>query len=1413
MNLKDRVAQLTPEQRALLAERLAQHQAAGTKRLALPAAVADAIHRYDPFDLTDLQHAYLIGRSRSFDMGNLASKVYLELTCEQLDIERLRRAWQRLIDRHDVLRLVITEDHRQRVLKRAPAWEPKVIDLTGATDDAALATFARIKREILTDLRPTSVWPLFDVLVTRLDGGRAHVHFGLDLLNFDAGSIAILMDELAQVYRAPEAALDPLALTFRDYLQCEAAIRETEYYKKSEEYWMARVDSFPPPPELPLACKPSEIVDTDLRFTRRTRRLSAHAWARIKRQGMRSGLTPTAVMLTVYSEILGLWSATSRFSVNVPFFNRLPVHPQVATIVGDFTTVELLEVDRSKGGSFRARAQRLHGQLLTDLDHRFMDGVKLLRVLAQKRGDVFVHGVPIVLTSLFDHSYTDSVSTLGAICESSVNQTSQVWVDVAVDEHDGELIVRFETVDQLFPPRVPEEMLAAMFRLLESLAASDDAWEQPDLDVFPPAQAAIRVRMNATDAPCPEVQLHTLFADVARRQPEAVAVVSSRRTLTYGELHRLSTQLGPMLRDAGAQPDQPVAIVMEKGWEQVVAAYAILESGAPYVPIDPAYPPERIRYLIERTGVRLVLTQSWIDAGVQWPDALTRVCVDSVDLSRVDDSPLPLVGTPFSLAYVLYTSGSTGEPKGAMLEHRGVVNRMLDVNQRYGIGPHDRVIALTALQHDLSVYDLFGTMIAGATLVVPDATGTRDPEHWLRLIREHGVTVWNSVPAFMEMLIHHAEDVAIHGAAIPQSPRVIVLAGDFIPVSLPDRIRGLFKNAAVISSGGPTETTIWDICYPIEHVDPTWTSIPYGRPMTNAKYYLLKESLEPCPDWVIGEMYIGGIGLARGYWDDAKKTQSRFLVHPQTGERLYRSGDMGRVRPDGNIEIVGRSDFQVKIRGFRVELGEIESVLGRHEDVRDAVVVAIGDAAANNKRLVAYVVPRETVAPSTVPAGASEGRPVHGLVDHLHDMSGRIAGAVGLLKQAKPGLTQLKNYLAPVAKMEFKTKRLGLRHDTSGLPVVSLGAPGDAARLRALYLERQSYRRYRQTPLPLARLAALLACLYQLPIEELPFPKCRYPSAGSLYPVQPYVFIKKGRVADLEEGGYYYDPSAHALVRFSADVPLTRNDVPPANHEIFDSCAFVLLLIGKIGAIEPLYGELAQQFCALEAGYMSQLLMQESARHEIGLCPSGSILSGRLADMFRLDPDHVMLHALMGGGIEDAQQQVFQALDSELETRALPQSESFEARLHAYLKARVPEYMVPSRFIMLAAMPLSANGKVDRRALPAVDVTNVGSVSAVSPRRDLEQSILKIWQEVLHVDEIGIHDNFFDLGGNSIHVVQVHNKIRANIKSDVTIVAMFGHPTIAGLAAHLTGGATPEPSISRAADRAEARKTMRRRRS
>ncbi|MFE3475596.1 amino acid adenylation domain-containing protein [Streptomyces bacillaris] len=476
---------------------------------------------------------------------------------------------------------------------------------------------------------------------------------------------------------------------------------------------------------------------------------------------------------------------------------------------------------------------------------------------------------------------------------------------------------------------------------------------------------------NDTAAELPyERCLHEAFEAGASADPEAVALVRGAEQWTYGEVNAAANRLARHLRGLGAGVGGRVGICLDRSPELLVAVLGVLKSGSAYVPLDPDYPQQRIAAMVTGTSCAVIVSRS--DLAAHLAEAGPRIVELDRDAEQWADAPPGNVSSgvaPGDLAYVIHTSGSTGAPKPIALRHRGVMNNIADLNSRYSVSPGDRVLALSSPSFDMSVYEFLGLTTAGGTVVLPEPSLAKDPQHWAELLTTHRITVWNSAPALLELVVEQLES----GGAPPLDDlRLALLGGDWVPLSLPGRTRKVAPGLRFVALGGATESSIHSTVYEVGEVDPGWTSIPYGRPMANQRTYILDTALQPVPPGVAGELHLAGIGLATGYLDRPELTGERFFdwsCGEVTGERLYRTGDVARYGPDGLIELLGRSDFQVKVHGHRIELGEIEAVLRSHDAVKDAVVATRGDA-AGELRLVAYVVPRpgRTVRPRVISA-------------------------------------------------------------------------------------------------------------------------------------------------------------------------------------------------------------------------------------------------------------------------------------------------------------------------------------------------------------------------------------------------------------------------------------------------------------
>jgi amino acid adenylation domain-containing protein len=513
-----------------------------------------------------------------------------------------------------------------------------------------------------------------------------------------------------------------------------------------------------------------------------------------------------------------------------------------------------------------------------------------------------------------------------------------VWLDHQVIEHEGGLLLNWDAVEELFPAGMLDDMFDAEVGLLDWLASAD--WSQPAPALLPAAQAAVREAVNDTAGPVPDRALHEGFFARAAREPGRVALLwGEGESLTYGQLADRALRVGALLLAEGLEPGEPVAVSLPRGADQVVAVLGVLAAGGVYVPVGVDQPAQRRERILRRAGVRLVLSADAEVAGV--PDG-TRV-VALQEAAGVEPLAAPVLAGADELAYVVFTSGSTGEPKGVEVTHRAALNTIDDVNARFGVGAEDSVLAVSALDFDLSVYDLFGLLGVGGRVVVVEEENRRDADAWVAACRRFGVTVWNSVPALLDMALTVADSLA--------SLRLVLVSGDWVGLDLRGRLAAVAPGARMIALGGATEASIWSNFFPVEQVPAHWRSIPYGFPLANQAFRVVDARGRDCPDWVTGELWIGGEGVAAGYRGDAAQTAERFVAW--AGRRWYRTGDLGRYWPDGTLEFLGRADHQVKIRGHRIELGEVEAALGAAPGVSQAVAVAVGERV---RRLCAFVV-------------------------------------------------------------------------------------------------------------------------------------------------------------------------------------------------------------------------------------------------------------------------------------------------------------------------------------------------------------------------------------------------------------------------------------------------------------------------
>ncbi|MEG6511769.1 amino acid adenylation domain-containing protein [Desulforamulus ruminis] len=1447
---------------------------------------ADGTNRYEPFNLTNVQYAYWIGRSGILDLGNVSCHFYFEVERDELDAQSFNRAWNKVVERHDMLRSIILPEGKQQILKSVPLYEIVENDFTHRTPEEAEVLLNEIRHQMSHQVISSDCWPLFDIRVSFLPGGRVRMHFSIELLNADVMSIQIIFSEIDRFLKDPQYNPKPLEISFRDYVLAENALRETEFYQKSRDYWLERIPQMPPAPQLPLAKSLSEVGHQ--RFSSIVFELDHSTWNSLKKKAARRGLTPSGVLLAAYADILAAWSGNCQFIVSLAQFNRIPFHPDVYNITGDFTSIMIMPMDTGQGASFLERAKGVQADLWNHLEHRYFDGVEVIREMARGKRVGSEALIPVVFTSILGMGeQSEELYPWAVLGEVGyfVSQTPQVWLDNQVSERNGCLIVSWDVIEELFPPGMLKDMLTAYEKLLIRLALEEEAWEEREQSLVPEEHRALYDRVNDTAGPVSPEMLHTLFTASASRHPERVAVIAPGRSLSYGELQGRANHVAHLLRDQGARPNTLVAVVMEKGWEQIVAVLGIILSGAAYLPVSADMPEERINNLLADGEVSLVLTQSRLAAKLSaWPDFIRSFAVDTMELTERDQRPPEGINKPEDIAYVIYTSGSTGRPKGVVIDHRGAVNTLLDINQRFGVGPEDRVLALSSLSFDLSVYDIFGLLAAGGAIVLPEAERAKDPAHWWELMEKESVTLWNSVPLMMQMLVE--DHSGLRENPLP-SLRLVLLSGDWIPPALPGRIGDLFPGARVISLGGATEASIWSILYPIREVPPEWKSIPYGKPMLNQHFYVLDRNLNECPPWVPGRLYIGGIGLAKGYWRDQEKTAGSFLNHPRTGERIYFTGDLGRYLPDGNIEFLGRDDFQVKIRGYRIELGEIEALLQEHPGVRNAVVNVVGEA-PGEKKLYAYVVSDKNEALfKTETVNEAEAM---GLWEGIKE-TGR--GQAQIPPYLSPGtFPAFWNYMEQLAAAIIKqvlrdlgafagwwekyspeqlAEKLGIEPRYRNLleqwlhllvrekellkdenDLFSNPKPFPAEALQEALLEEiNAYPVWRERAVKLLEYSRSTRPVYGALLSGKVDPLELFLAEDSMFTAKameqfnPVRFYGTGILVSITgflAGFLQAQKSCRVLEIGSRADSLTKEILPllsPGNitYTYADSSAFFLDKTREELADHPAveyrlfdfnkdpqaqdmeahhYDVILApntlhraQHIGTSLGYVRQLLaagglllLYEGTRNSslqlvtVGLFEDGfsHFQDQRRESCLPLLTAEQWREALSSGGFEaiasfpeaGADTEVFG--QSVLVARAPLSVTRFSPQgLQDYLAGKMPEYMVPAGFMHLEELPLSANGKIDRKALPQPEelFRQQPKLGYEEPGTETEKRVARLWKKILRTDRPGIHDDFIIMGGDSLQATQLVNLLRDAFRMDIPLRIIFEEASIHKLARYI----------------------------
>ncbi|MCP4927635.1 MAG: amino acid adenylation domain-containing protein [Gammaproteobacteria bacterium] len=843
--------------------------------------------------------------------------------------------------------------------------------LPGATTEQISAELTKLTQQHFDLARG----PLLNVNLLHINDSEHVLQIVMHHIIGDAWSTDILLRELAVLYNAEleqkPAALPDLPIQFADYAAWQQQRLQEPVMGETLAYWKEQLAAAPAVLDLPTD-RPRPAVQTH-NGAWHGLHLSAELTTALKSLANTHNATLYMVLLAAFNVLLGRYSGQNDIVVGSPIAGRQQT--ELENLIGFFINTLVLRTNLDGSPRFTELLEQLKTTALEAYAHQELPFEQLVEELQPVR----------------DTSYAPLFQVMFILQNAPASQTPFTGLDTApmlfefgtakldltlsMEESDGELIAYFEYNTDLFDADTIERMGGHLQHLLTQITTHPDA-SITDFDLLSQRERAqLLETWNETEADYPrDASLHSLIELQARANSNAIAIISDEHQLSYSELDAAANKLAHRLIELGAGKDIPIALCVDRSPDMLVALLGILKAGSAYVPLDPDFPPDRLRYMLEDSAAPIIVTETNKTALVEGLDILV-ICLDQPDpiTSRPDTSPAISVA-PDQLAYIIYTSGSTGKPKGVAIEHRAAINFLTSMLNKPGLNEKDRLLAVTTLSFDISILEIFGPLLTAATVVLANKTTTADGFALARILTQQNITVMQATPATWRMLLQ---------TGWQGSPGLKILCGgEALDPGLAQQLTAC--GTALWNMYGPTETTIWSACAQI-HNDTSYISV--GRPIANTQCYILDAQHNPVPLGVAGELFIGGDGVAREYLNRPELTAEKFIADPFiSNNRMYSTGDLARYHTDGSIEVLGRTDFQVKLRGFRIELGEIEAALTTLDSVAQCVTVLREDT-PGDQRLVAYV--------------TSEGKPPddEALRSHLH--------------------ANLPNYMVPAAFMRL----------------------------------------------------------------------------------------------------------------------------------------------------------------------------------------------------------------------------------------------------------------------------------------------------------------------------------------------------------------------------------------------------------
>ncbi|WP_445300994.1 amino acid adenylation domain-containing protein [Microcoleus sp. C2D2] len=898
---------------------------------------------------------------------NLPAAVLLK---GRLNVVVLELSFKEIVRRHEALRTTFAtvDGQPMQVVGENFNFGLQVLDLQQLAETERQEKVKQLAAEEASKPFDLTKGPLLRASLLQLDAEEYVLLLTLHHIIFDGWSIGVFIQELAALYEAfsigKPSPLPELSIQYADFAIWQREWLAGDRLQTQLNYWKKQLSGAPPLLELP-ADRPRPPVQT-YRGAKESFLIPRTLRSALKKLSRQENATLFMTLLAAFKTLLYRYTGQADIPVGSPIANRN--RAEIQGLIGFFVNSLVLRTDLSGTPTFRQLLARIREVSLEAYAHQDLPFEKLVEELQPDRNLSYNPLFQVAFVLQTPPVAAESIAGLNLTLLDVENQTAKVDLTLYLEEKQEEISGHFEYSTDLFDAVTIRRMAGHFLTLLEGIAANPERRIEELPLLGEKERHQLLVEWNDTRADYPGDRcIHQLFEAQVERTPDAIAVVFEDQQITYRELNERADQLAHYLQQLGVKPEVLVGICVERSLEMVVGLLAILKAGGAYVPFDPGYPPERLAFMLKDAAIPILLTQKRLLETL--PENSARVACLDADWEAISSSTAPAAGLQNSanLAYVIYTSGSTGKPKGVQISHAAVVNFLTSMGQQLAIADRDIWLAVTSLSFDIAALELFLPITTGSRVVLASRKVASDGQKLLEILNNSGATIMQATPASWKMLL---------AAGWPGSEGLKILCGgEALPQQLANQLP--LRGALVWNLYGPTETTIWSTLYQVDRKD---ESVSIGRPIANTQIYILDRYLMPVPVGVFGELHIGGAGLSRGYLNRPELTSVKFIpnpfaeggiyasfiLHPSSfiqSERLYKTGDLARYLPDGNIEFMGRSDHQVKVRGYRIELGEIEEALRQHPAVQDAAALA-GDDGSGNKRLVAYVVLNQDKLPS-----------------------------------------------------------------------------------------------------------------------------------------------------------------------------------------------------------------------------------------------------------------------------------------------------------------------------------------------------------------------------------------------------------------------------------------------------------------